>query len=184
MPHSPVPEVHGLHNPIFGSATSNRNFGERAGLQSGGIGALGTTTPDCLQKSGGKMHHHGNWHLQSRWTQSREDLNYCVSDLYLAKVWAGDKVCCELWVSSFYSPFTILSLITYKFLALFPIVTLLILFLDSVLETDKFHLPQEPILTSQMMQETLACAQFGVKFWFSFFCIQLSSLVGSSCCKV
>lgn len=86
MPHSPVPEVHGLHNPIFGSATSNRNFGERAGLQSGGIGALGTTTPDCLQKSGGKMHHHGNWHLQSRWTQSREDLNYCVSDLYLAKV--------------------------------------------------------------------------------------------------
>ncbi|XP_073396863.1 probable apyrase 7 isoform X2 [Physcomitrium patens] len=84
MPHSPVPDVHGLHNPAFGSVAFNGSIIDREGVQLS-ITGIGATAPDRHQKSTGKVQHKGGY-LQSRRTQSREDLSYCVSDLHGARV--------------------------------------------------------------------------------------------------
>ncbi|XP_024359149.1 probable apyrase 7 [Physcomitrium patens] len=83
MPHSPIPDAHGLHNPVFGSMTSNGSVSDREGQEL--MTGIGISAPDRHQKSTGKLQHKG-YYLQSRRTQSREDLNYCVSDLHGTRV--------------------------------------------------------------------------------------------------
>lgn len=85
MPHSPVPDVHGLHNPVFGSMVFNDSSCDREGVQSSTPGGMGVSAPDRHQKLTGKMQHKGGY-LQSRRIQSREDLSYFVSDSHGARV--------------------------------------------------------------------------------------------------
>jgi hypothetical protein len=83
MPHSPVPDVNGLlQNPVFGSMA----FNSSESLQSSASG-MGLSAPERQQKSLGKMQgYKGGW-LQSRRTQSREDLsNNVLGDPHGARV--------------------------------------------------------------------------------------------------
>lgn len=84
MPHSPVPDMHGLHNPMFGSMAFNGSSGDREGAQASTPG-MGVSAPDRHQKLTGKMQHKGGY-LQSRRTQSREDLSHFVWDPHGARV--------------------------------------------------------------------------------------------------
>lgn len=83
-PHSPVPDVHGHHNPVFNTIAFNGSIADCAGSQSSATG-MGVSAPDRQQKSTGKMQYKGGY-LQSRRTQSREDLSYYVSDPHGTRV--------------------------------------------------------------------------------------------------
>lgn len=84
MPHSPVPDVNGLlQNPFFGSMAFNGSY-DHEGIQSS-LPGMGISAPDRHQKSVGKMQYKGGY-LQSRRSQSRDDLSYYVSDPHGARV--------------------------------------------------------------------------------------------------
>lgn len=84
MPHSPIPDVHGNLNPVFGSAAFNGPLNERQDLQTLGLCTGSSATPDRHQKTAGKMQRKG--YLQSRRMPSREDLNHHLSDLHVSRV--------------------------------------------------------------------------------------------------